>query len=68
MPVNKVIFGNVVLIDTSEVTVTPDAMNKGVTALNAAGELITGTRQDAVETWVFTLEDDTTVEKRVVVS
>lgn len=43
MAVNKVIFGNVTLIDTSEVTVTPDKMFKGETALGADGEMQTGT-------------------------
>ena len=45
MPVNKVIFGNVILIDTSEVTVTPETLGAGVTALNAAGEQIEGTAE-----------------------
>lgn len=43
MAVNKVIFGNVTLIDTSEVTVTPDKMFEGMTALGANGEMQTGT-------------------------
>ena len=42
MAVNKVEFGGRTLIDTSMVTVTPDKLSKGFTALNAAGELITG--------------------------
>lgn len=43
MAVNKVIFGNITLIDTSEVTVTPDKMFEGMTALGANGEMQTGT-------------------------
>jgi len=43
MAVNKVIFGNVTLIDTSEVTVTPEKMLEGETALGADGEVKTGT-------------------------
>lgn len=51
MAVNKVIFGNVTLIDTSEVTVTPDKMFEGETALGANGEMQTGT---------FTIADELT--------
>lgn len=43
MGVNKVIFGNVTLIDTSEVSVTPEKMFEGETALGADGEIKTGT-------------------------
>jgi len=41
--VNKVVFGNITLIDTSNVTVTPDKLADGYTALDASGALITGT-------------------------
>lgn len=41
--VNKVVFGNLTLIDTSGVTVTPDKLAEGYTALDASGALITGT-------------------------
>ena len=51
MAVNKVIFGNITLIDTSEVTVTPDKMFEGMTALGANGEMQTGT---------FTIADELT--------
>lgn len=51
MAVNKVIFGNVTLIDTSEVTVTPDTIFQGKTALGANGEMQTGT---------FTIESELT--------
>jgi hypothetical protein len=40
--VNKVVFGNMTLIDTSGVTVTPDKLAEGYTALDASGALITG--------------------------
>lgn len=40
--VNKVVFGNLTLIDTSGVTVTPDKLAEGYTALDASGALITG--------------------------
>ena len=43
MAVNKVIYGGETLIDTSGVTVTPETLAEGETALNAAGEEITGT-------------------------
>lgn len=43
MAINKVIFGNTTLIDTSGVTVTPSTMITGTTALDATGETITGT-------------------------
>lgn len=43
MAVNKVIFGGVTLIDTSEVTATPDKLFEGETALGANGEIQTGT-------------------------
>lgn len=42
--VNKVIFGDQVLMDTSNVTVTEDDLAEGKTALDASGALITGTR------------------------
>lgn len=41
--VNKVVYGNITLIDTSGVTVTPDKLAEGYTALDASGALITGT-------------------------
>lgn len=42
MGVNKVIYYGEVLVDMSQVTVTPDTLGKGVTALDAKGDLITG--------------------------
>ena len=47
MAVNKVVLntpeGEKVLIDLTAVTVTPETLAEGVTAFNAAGELIIGT-------------------------
>ena len=42
MAVNKVVYGDRVLIDTSTVTVTADKLAAGYTALDASGTLITG--------------------------
>lgn len=47
MAINKVIFGNQTLMDTTEVTVTPNTMIRGTTALAANGETITGTLDTA---------------------
>lgn len=41
--VNKVVYGGTTLIDTSAVTVTPDKLLEGYTALDKTGKLITGT-------------------------
>lgn len=47
MAVNKVVIntpeGEKVIIDLTGVTVTPEMLAEGVTAYNAAGELIVGT-------------------------
>jgi hypothetical protein len=44
--INKVLLANgTVLIDTSGVTVTPDYLLEGYTALDKSGTLITGTMQ-----------------------
>lgn len=42
MGVNKVIYYGEVLVDMSQVTVKPETLAKGETALDASGELITG--------------------------
>ena len=42
--INKVIFGSDTLIDLTADTVTEDTLDEGVTAHNAQGEPITGTR------------------------
>ena len=49
MGVNKVIYGGNTLVDLSETTVTPETMLKGVTAINAAGEAITGVLEPLVD-------------------
>ena len=43
MAVNKVIYGNRVIIDISGSTVTPETLGEGVIAFNAKGEMIEGT-------------------------
>lgn len=40
---SKIVYGDKVLIDLTEDTVTPETLLKGKTAHNASGELITGT-------------------------
>lgn len=45
--VNKVVYGGNTLIDTSNVTVTPDTLAEGYTALDASGALITGTAKQS---------------------
>lgn len=42
MAVNKVIFGGETLMDVSGTTVTSDNLEKGVTAMSANGEIVTG--------------------------
>lgn len=57
--VNKVVYGNQTLIDTSSVTVTPDKLLDGYTALDKTGQLITGTAPaGAGSTIVVTDEND----------
>ena len=41
--VNKVVYGGRTILDTSGVTVTPETLIEGVTALDKTGRLITGT-------------------------
>ena len=43
MAVNKVVYGGETLIDLTSVTVTPETLAEGATALNACGEHIIGT-------------------------
>ena len=45
MGVNKVIYYGEVLVDMSQVTVTPETLGKGATALDSKGDLITGTHE-----------------------
>ena len=47
MGINKVIYYGEVLVDMSQVTVTPETLSEGETALDARGELITGTNTGA---------------------
>ena len=42
MAVNKVVYGNTVLVDMTADTVTPETLLAGATAHNAAGEKISG--------------------------
>lgn len=46
MAVNKVIFYGEVLVDMSQVTVSPATLVEGETAMDASGELITGQMPD----------------------
>lgn len=55
--VNKVVFGNITLIDTSGVTVTPDKLAEGYTALDASGALITGTAKPGAQYDTLTVVD-----------
>lgn len=60
MAVNKVALNGEVQLDLTEDTVTPETLAKGVTAHNAAGELITGTMEAgmAVSQYTGTLTAD----------
>ena len=48
MAVNKVSINGVTVFDLTADTVTPETLSVGVTAHNAAGELITGTHIEPV--------------------
>lgn len=68
MAVNKVVYGGQTLVDLTADTVTDATLAKGVTAHDKSGAKITGTHvcpTPAYETWVFTMSDGSTVEKRV---
>ena len=56
MAVNKVSINGATVLDLTADTVTPETLNMGVTAHNAAGELITGTRIEPVT--YYTGEDE----------
>lgn len=43
MAVNKVVFGVTTLIDLTQLTVTPETLGEGMTALDSSGNLIVGT-------------------------
>lgn len=47
MAVNKVVYGGIVLVDLTGITVTPETLAEGVTAIDAAGKLIVGTAKFA---------------------
>ena len=68
MAVNKVVYGSTTLVDLTADTVTPDKLAKGATAHDKTGATITGTYvapTPTYETWVFTMSDGSTTEKRV---
>lgn len=69
MAVNKVKLSNgETLIDISGDTVAPETLGEFVTAHDKTGALITGTAKvGTAETWVFELENGSTVEKAVFV-
>lgn len=56
MAVNKVSINGTTVIDLTADTVTPETLSMGVTAHNAAGELITGTHIEPVT--YYTGEDE----------
>ena len=66
MAVNEVIYNGETLINLKNDTVTPETLAKGVTAHDKSGKSIVGTMPvPTFETWVFEMEDGTTVEKAV---
>lgn len=56
MAVNKVSINGMTVLDLTADTVTPETLSVGVTAHNAAGELITGTHIEPVT--YYTGEDE----------
>ena len=56
MAVNKVSINGTTVFDLTADTVTPETLSMGVTAHNAAGELITGTHIEPVT--YYTGEDE----------
>ena len=69
MPINKVVYGGVTIVDISDSTVTPETLGNGVTAYDKTGAKITGNMTiQNTETWVFTMEDGSEIEKDVVVN
>ena len=73
MGVNKIVYntadGARTLIDLTGDSVTPETLAEGATAHDASGNKITGTMpKQTYETWVFEMENGTTVEKAVSVS
>ena len=60
MATNKVVYGEDVLMDVSQDTVTPETLAQGVTAHNADGEQIVGTgiNADTVDGWHVDVRSD----------
>lgn len=57
MGVNQVIYDGNIIMDSTGSTVTPSSLAKGVTALNAAGDMIEGTFVQEQSDWAETNED-----------
>lgn len=61
MATNKVVYGEDVLMDISQDTVTPETLAEGATAHNADGEQIVGTMTkdaDTVDGWHVAVRSD----------
>ena len=61
MATNKVVYGEDVLMDISQDTVTPETLAEGATAHNADGEQIVGTMSknaDTVDGWHVDVRND----------
>ena len=72
MHINKVMYntpsGVQTLIDLTGDTVTEETLGAGVTAHDSSGKIITGKAKiGKSETWIFTLDDGSTVTKAVFV-
>ena len=68
MPENasKIEYYGKILIDLTEDSVTPGTLVQGITTHDKTGKRITGTFEVPIyEIWVFTLEDNSTVEKEI---
>jgi hypothetical protein len=55
MPRSKIIYGDEVLIDLTGDTVTANALAKGITAHDKAGNLVTGTAEATVTNGVLSI-------------
>lgn len=65
--VNKVVYGGTTLIDTSDVTVTPNKLAKGYTALDASGATIVGTANfDGENVWYGTCSTAASTQAKTV--
>lgn len=53
MTINKVIYGNTVLLDLSADTVAPEHLERGYTAHNSDGECITGSLSPGQQALTF---------------